>query len=90
MHEFTITARDGQEYSAHLASSDGHTSLTIDLTDVDDASAGRLPEDEATAVAAIAFLLEHQEAPDLPGRIEIGDLVAAYPDAVDRIVALRH
>ena len=52
-------------------------------------SEGRLGDDEATAVATIAYLLEHQDAADLPELVDIGDVVAAYPDAVERIAGLR-
>lgn len=89
MNEFGIVSHGDGEYGARLPSHDGHTSLTVVLSDADDASGGRLADDEATAVAMISFLLEHQEATDLPERIEIEDVLAAYPDAVDRIVTVR-
>jgi hypothetical protein len=61
-------------------------SLTLD--EAESVSDGRLAEDERTARATIRFLLEHQDAAELPEQMQIPDIVLAYPDAVERIVAL--
>ena len=88
MNEFEIAVQGEGEYNAKLPSHDGYTSLTVVLVQAEDVSEGRMVADEATAHALISFLLEHQEASDLPPRIEFADVVVAYPDALDRIAAL--
>lgn len=90
MDEFEIVSQGDGEYSAQLPGLDGYTSLTVVLVEAVAASEGQLEDDEATARALISFLLEHQEAADLPARIEFADVVVAYPDAVDRMVSLRN
>ncbi|RMB60134.1 hypothetical protein [Tessaracoccus antarcticus] len=89
MDTFEIVSQGDGEYLVRVVSLDGNTSVTIDLDHAGDDSAGRLGDDEATARATIKYLLTHQDASDLPERIELGDLLAAYPDGVDRIEALR-
>lgn len=89
MNEFEITPQGDGEYSARLPGHDGDTSLTVVLLEVEDASEGRMADDEKTAGALIAFLLEHQEASDLPPRIEFADVVVAYPESLDWMAALR-
>ena len=37
----------------------------------------------------VAYLLGHQDAADLPTMVDLGDVVAAYPDAVEHIAGLR-
>ncbi len=81
---------DGEgTYRVNVPSLDGPTQLTLRLVDAPGVSDGRLEDDEATARATVAFLLGHQDAADLPPMIHIGDVVAAYDDAIDRIEALR-
>lgn len=48
-----------------------------------------LGNDPATARAVIDFLLARQDAADLPPEVDIDAVLAAYPDAVEGIRALR-
>lgn len=89
MDKFEIVSQGNCEYLVEVDSLDGITSVTLTLGDVDDVSEGRLTDDEKTARAAFQFLLTHQDASDLPPRIEIVDVLAAYPDAIEGIEALR-
>ena len=86
---FAIEAMGDGEYLVRAASHDESTSVVLVLSDATDVSDVELTDDPATASAAVRYLLEHQDASDLPARIEFGDLVAAYPEAVSRITALR-
>ena len=83
-----LESQDG-EYRVRVRSYDGATEVTLTLADADAASAGRLTDDGATATATLGYLLQHQDAADLPAVIDLGDVLAAYPDAVDEITALR-
>lgn len=89
MDKFTIEPQRDGEYLAQIESLEGSTSVTVALVDMEDAGDGQLTDDEATARATISYLLSHQDASDLPTRIEVGDVLAAYPDALDKILALR-
>ncbi len=89
MDAFEIVSQGNCEYLARVDSLNGITSVTLILGDVDDVTEGRLTDDETTARAAFQFLLKHQDASDLPTRIEIVDVLAAYPDAIEGIEALR-
>ncbi len=89
MEKFEIVSQGDGEYRVRVGSRDGSTTLTVLVGDAAEASGGRLGDDALTARAVIQFLLRHQDASDLPGRIEIEDVMAAYSDAVDEIEALR-
>ncbi len=89
MSQIEILERRDGEYRVRVASLDGVTEVTLTLSDADAASDGRLTDDDATAKATLGYLLQHQDAADLPALIDLGDVVAAYPDAVDEITALR-
>ncbi len=89
MEKFEILSHGDGEYRVQVHSSEGDTALTVVLFNADDASDGQLTDDEMTARATISYLLGHQEASDLPERIELEDVIAAYPDAVSGIEALR-
>lgn len=84
-----ITSLEDSTYSTRVASLNGETQLTLRLVDVDQVTDGRLADDEATARATFEFLLEHQDAADLPPQTEIEQVVAAYDNALDRIEELR-
>lgn len=79
----------GDGYRVRTPSHEGITTLTVLLAEASDVSDGALADDTATALATVKFLVGHQDAADLPTPIEIGDVVAAYDDAVVRITALR-
>lgn len=89
MDDFEIVSEGNGEYRVRAGSHFGSASVTVALSNASDSSGGRLTDDEATARAAIRFLLSHQDAGDLPPRIDIEDVFAAYPDAVDSIESLR-
>ncbi len=87
MDKFEIVAQGNGEYEARVGSLDGATAVTLVLVDAEDVSNGQLADDEQTAHGVFRFLLTHQDASDLPGRLEIGDVLAAYPGAIDGIRA---
>ena len=81
-----------QEAGTYLVSApslDEATTFTLAMAGAEGVSEGRLTEDEATARATVRYLLEHQDPADLPDPVEIGDIVAAYPSAVETILGLR-
>lgn len=88
MAQITIEAQGDGEYRARIGSDEASTTVALTLRDADAVSDGRLSDDEATARATVAFLLGHQDAEDLPATVDLGDVVAAYPDAVERIAGL--
>ncbi|WP_068257512.1 hypothetical protein [Janibacter corallicola] len=83
-----VTHGDG-EYEVNIRGGDGSTSHTLLLDAAQAASGGQLADDERTARATIAYLLEHQDAGDLPQLIDLEEVLAAYEGATERIVALR-
>lgn len=89
MDNIEIVASDEGNYRIKVTSHGGDTFLTIVLGHVEDATDGRLRNDEGTARAALRYLLGHQETSDLPELIDVEDVLVAYPDAIDRIEALR-
>jgi hypothetical protein len=84
----TVVAVGGGQYRIQLPSRDGSVEVILEMADADAASEGRLQDNEATVRATVDYLLSHQEAEDLPPRLEVGDVLAAYPDAIGRIEAL--
>jgi len=89
MAQIAIEAQGGGQYRARIGSDEGPTTVTLTLGDAVEVSGGRLGDDEATAHATVVFLLGHQDADDLPSTLDLRDVVAAYPDAVERIAGLR-
>lgn len=89
MDSFEIVDQGQGEYRVRAGSFEGTTYFTLALRDADTLGDDRLSDDETTARATVRYLLARQDAGDLPARVEIGDVVAAYPDAVDGIEALR-
>ena len=74
-------------FEVTTVSLDGQTSVTLRLDDVADLSDGALRPDEATARAVMLFLLEHQDAADLPPQVDGEQVLAAYDNAVQGILA---
>lgn len=89
MTKFDIEIQGENEYLVHASSPDGTTTFTLALGDAADITAGQLSNDETTARAVVQFLLQHQDAGELPERFELDDVIAAGPDAADAIKALR-
>lgn len=63
--------------------------IVLILSDAEDVSDGVLGNDEATTRATVEFRLKHQSAGDLPDRIDLGDISAAYDGGVEAIRELR-
>lgn len=76
-------------YLMQVPSYDGTVELTVGVARAAEVSDGVLSDDEPTARAMMAYLLTHQDAADLPELVEIGDVVAAYADAVEAIAGFR-
>lgn len=74
-------------WEATTASLDGQSSVTLRIIDIEALSDGALSADEATARAMMLFLLEHQDAADLPRQVDGEQVLAAYEDAVEGIRA---
>lgn len=91
MNEVTLDIDElaADSYLASVEYPDGTTSVRLDLTGVAEQSKGRLEADKPTARATIRYLLNLQDARELPERVEIADVLAAYADAVDAIVQRR-
>lgn len=92
---FDLQARGDGTYAVLAPSLDGQTAFTLVLgtdgpegTGTDGTGTG-LPPDEPTARATVRYLLDHQDASELPPWIELADIAAAYPDALDSIAELR-
>lgn len=68
---------------------DDEVSFMLLMGGAEEASKGKLDEEESSARAVVAYLLGRQQADDLPNRVEIGDVTASYGDVVDEIVRLR-
>ena len=87
--ELAIDDQGGGLYLAHVGYADGATLVRLLLTDATQHTQGRLEADAPTARATIRYLLSLQDARDLPERVELPDVLAAYPDAVSTIAELR-
>ncbi|WP_231447052.1 hypothetical protein [Brevibacterium zhoupengii] len=73
------------EFLVHVGSGQGGCEFVLALSDAEETSDGVLADDEATAHATTRFLLAHQSAGDLPERLDITDITAAYDGAIDAI-----
>lgn len=79
---FQITDHQPGSYLVRATSIDGTTELILDLTVAEEVSDGRLGDNTESAHQVMQYLLSHQDAGDLPDRIDISEVVAAYPDLV--------
>lgn len=84
-----IEFQDTGEFLASIHTSAGTEEIVLTLSDAEDVSAGVLSNDEATARATVEFMLKHQTAGDLPDRIDLVDVSAAYDGGVEAIRQLR-
>ena len=89
MQDFEITSQGDGEYAVRVETDEGAVTLDLLLGEAESSSGGAFGADEGTARATVRFLLEHQGAADLPQLVDIEEVLAAYPDATERIVALR-
>lgn len=87
--DFQIVSEGGGAYTVSVPSLDDVTTFTLLIADAPQVSGGRLADDVSTARATVALLLTHQDAADLPGQVELTDVAAAYPTAVEDIITLR-
>lgn len=88
--EYELIPEEEGAYRVAVPSKDGMTTFRLRMDDAPAVSDGRLGDDEASAHAVVAFLLDHQDAVDLPPIVEIEEVVAAYAGAVDEILARRN
>ncbi len=72
-------------YTMSAESYDGTVEVVLSLVRAEELTDGRLSDNEATARATLDYLLTHQDAADLPQFVDIGDVLAAYDDALDAI-----
>src|SRR5699024_3725560 len=84
-----VELQDTGEFLASIHTRTGTEEIVLMFSDVEDVSQGALSNDETTARAAVEFLLSHQDAADLPDRIDLVDISAAYDGAVESIRDLR-
>lgn len=89
MSELEVTSQGDGEYAVHVVSGEDAVTLDLLLGEAEACSRGVLGADEATARGTVLFLLQHQRVEDLPQLVDIEEVVAAYPDATERIAALR-
>lgn len=89
--DFSYEKIEGRDhaYLMKMVSFEGPTTRELILDGVEDLSDGQLPEDGATVLAIIEFLLHHQDAAQLPPVLEIADVFAAYDDPFDELAELR-
>lgn len=78
------------EFLIHVGSGDDSCEFVLALADAEDAIDGGLTDDEATARATTRFLLTHQSTGDLPERLDITDIAAAYEGVIDAISRYRN
>lgn len=89
MQDFTITAQSESEYEVDVRTAEGTASITLRLDDLAELTDGALAPDETTARAVVRVLLEHQGVEDLPPLVDIEEVLAAYPEAAERIASHR-
>ena len=89
MQDFEVTSQGDGEYAVRVRTEEGSVTLDVLLGEAESASGGALDAGEGTARATVRYLLEHQGAEDLPQLVDIEEVLAAYPDAAERIAALR-
>ena len=84
-----VEMQETGEFLASIHTATGTDEIVLMFADAEEASDGVLGNDEATARATVEFLLSHQPSGDLPDRIDLVDITAAYDDAVESIRKLR-
>ncbi|WP_346006803.1 hypothetical protein [Janibacter terrae] len=89
MQDFEITSQGDGECAVRVQTDEGAVTLDLLLGEAESVSGGALDPGGGTARATIRYLLEHQGAEDLPQLVDIEEVLAAYPDAAQRIAALR-
>ncbi|MGC3022041.1 hypothetical protein [Brevibacterium sp. FAM 24630] len=87
--DIDIELQDTGEFLASIHTDTGTEEIVLILSDAEDVSDGVLGNDEATARATVVFMLKHQAAGDLPDRIDLVDISAAYDGGIEAIRDLR-
>lgn len=87
--QIEIEMQDTGEFLALIHADSGTAELVLMLADAPDFTDGVLANDEATALAVVKYMLDHQDSSDLPERLDIIDIDAAYEGAIDAIRDLR-
>lgn len=89
MQDVEVTSQGDGEYMVRVRTEEGSVTLDLLLGEAESVSGGALDPGEGTARATIRYLLEHHGAEDLPQLVDVEEVLAAYPDAAERIAALR-
>lgn len=84
-----VEMQDTGEFLARMHTATGTDEIVLMFDDAEDVSDGVLDNDEATVRATVEFLLSHQPSGDLPDRIDLVDIAAAYDGAIESISKLR-
>lgn len=84
-NQIDIEMQDTGEFLAQIHTATGIDELVLALGDAEAISDGDLADDEDTARATVVFLLELQDSSDLPDRLDLTDIDAAYEGAVESI-----
>lgn len=80
-----VEMQDTGEFLARIHTSSGTDEIVLMFDDAEEVSDGVLGNDEATVRATVEFLLSRQPPGDLPDRIDLVDIAAAYDGAVESI-----
>ena len=84
-----VEMQDTGEFLARIHTSSGTDEIVLMFDDAEEVSDGVLGNDEATVRATVEFLLSRQPPGDLPDRIDLVDIAAAYDGAIESISKLR-
>lgn len=84
-NEIDIARLDTGEFLVRIDDDGSSQELVLALMDAEDASGGLLRDDESTARATALYLLDRQGPGDLPERLDMTDIIAAYDGAADEI-----
>ncbi|WP_167193906.1 hypothetical protein [Brevibacterium pigmentatum] len=84
-----VEMQDTGEFLARIHTATGTDEIVLMFDDAEEVSDGVLGNDEASVRATVEFLLSHQSSGDLPDRIDLVDIAAAYDGAIESISRLR-
>ena len=87
--EIDVEMQDTGEFLASIRSTTVTDEIVLMFDDAEEVSDGVLGNDEASVRATVEFLLSHQPPGDLPDRIDLVDIAAAYDGAIESIRRLR-
>jgi hypothetical protein len=82
---------DEHDYLITVADPDGDVEFRLRVTSAAMARLGLRPDQEPRAVrATAAYLIARQPVIDLPGELDLDDVIAAYEDFPDQLAAALH